>query len=196
LVAALLLSTALLATSSASIATATETADGTAPYAERYPQGPVGSITDTRRHTRDVDLSLLLWLPYYYGFGFGGQVRLEIPVLPDGFIPAINDEFSLEPSFGMAWTDYNYVDSRYDFVDFTPALYALWRFHFSTQFSAYACLGLGINIGVANRPYAGFYPTYFYWDPGVGISYKFTPGVALRAEIGAQGLKGGFSFYF
>ncbi len=163
---------------------------------ESYAEGPPGSITDTRVHTREPDLSLLLWFPYYYGYGFGAQVRFEFPVLPDGFIPTINDEVTLEPSFGIAGTSYGYTGNDYGILNFTPALYGLWRFHFSTQFDVYGGLGLGINFGVVNRPYEGFVPTYFYWDPCVGLNFRFAPSVALRAQLGAQGLLGGFSFYF
>jgi hypothetical protein len=139
---------------------------------------------------------VLLWLPYYYGFGVGVQVRYEIPIVPNGFIPPINDSFSLEPSFGIAWTNYDYAAAGYGIVNFTPALYGLWRFHFSKEFSAYGGLGLGVNIGVVTEPYGGFQPTYFYWDPCIGVNYKWVSSVAFRADLGAQGLKVGFSFYF
>ena len=189
---------ALLFTSIVASGTASASTDGygTVPGASKYPQGPPGSITDTRVHVREPDLSVLLWLPYYYGYGFGVQVRFEIPVLPDGFIPSVNDEFTLEPSFGIAGTNYGYGGTHYGIVNLTPALYALWRFHFSRDFDAYGGLGLGINFGVLNESYGGFSPTYFYWDPCVGVSYRFAPTIAVRGQLGAQGLLGGLSFYF
>jgi hypothetical protein len=154
------------------------------------------SITDTSVHMRQPDLSLLLWLPFYYGFGVGAEVRFEFPVLPDGFIPSINDEFSLEPSFGIASTRYGVEGSDVAIVNFAPALYGIWSFHFSEQFRAYGGLGLGFNFATYTGTYRGFQPAYFYWDLVAGISYKFTRDVGFRGEIGPQGFKAGVSFYF
>jgi hypothetical protein len=192
--ARLVLCAALLWISVAAPASASPT--GTVPGAAKYPQGPPGSITDTRVHVRDPDLTVLLWLPYYYGVGFGIQVRYEFRVLPDGFIPSINDEFTLEPSFGVAGTSYGYYATNYGIVNLTPALYGLWRFHFLREFDAYVGLGLGVNIGIPTRAYGGFTPTYFYWDPCIGVTYRFAPSIAVRGQLGAQGLMGGLSFFF
>jgi len=191
----LVLCTTLLSTTG--LAATSSTASGTVPGAQKYEQGPPGSITDTRVHTRDSDLSVLLWLPWYYGFGIGGQVRFEIPILPDGFIPAINDEFALEPSFGIDYYNYGGFANSIGTLNFAPALYGIWRFHFSEEFSAYGGLGLGVNIGTYSGDYGGLYnPIYFYWDLVAGLNYMFTKGMAFRAELGSQGLKAGLSFYF
>jgi hypothetical protein len=159
-------------------------------------RGAPNSITDTSVHTRDPDLSLFLWLPFYYGYGVGASVRFEIPVLPDGFIPSINDEFSIEPSFGIASTRYGVSNSNVAIINFAPALYGTWSFNFSELFRAYGALGLGFNFATYSGTYPGFQPAYFYWDAAVGISYKFTRDVAFRTEIGSQGFKAGVSFYF
>jgi hypothetical protein len=160
-------------------------------------RGEPNSITDTSVHTRPTDLSLLLWLPYYYGYGVGAQVRFEFPVLPDGFIKSINDEFSLEPSFGIASTRYGFEGSNVAVLNFAPALYGLWSFYFSEPFRAYGGLGLGFNFATYTGTYpGGFAPAYVYWDLVAGISYKFSLDVGFRAEIGLQGFKAGVSFYF
>jgi hypothetical protein len=174
----------LCATTMATVAAATE-------------HGAPNSITDASVHTRQTDLSLLLWLPYYYGYGIGVEGRFEFPVVPDGFIPSINDEFSLEPSLGIASTRYSVSGGAVSIVNFAPALYGNWSFNFSTPFRAYVALGLGYNF--ASYPpgnYPGYGPAYFYWDLGLGIFYKFNRDVGFRAEIGSQGLKAGVAFYF
>jgi hypothetical protein len=125
-----------------------------------------------------------------------GLCTALLATAPDGFIPSINDEVTLEPSFGIAGTTYGHEGTDYGIVNLTPALYGLWRFHFSRDFDAYLGLGLGINIGVLNKPYGGFTPTYFYWDPCIGLNYRFAPAIALRIQLGAQGFLGGLSFYF
>lgn len=158
-----------------------------------------GSITDSSVHHRQSDLSLLAWLPWYYGFGFGAQVRFEIPIVPDGFIPSINDEFSIEPSFGLAYSSYGvYGGYNYGITDVTPAIYGIWSFWFSRAFRAYGGLGLGYNVGIYanNNAYGNIGASFFYWDPCVGLHYKLSDNIGLRAEAGAQGLKGGLAIYF
>jgi hypothetical protein len=158
-----------------------------------------GTITDRSTHTRQMDLSLMAWLPWYYGFGIGVDGRFSIPIVPDGFIPQINDEFDIEPSLGLAYSTYGLVDTNYNYFNITPAVYGIWAFHFSHKFRAYGGLGLGVNIGVVSGNACngcGISPTYFYWDPVIGLNWRFIPAMALRAEAGAQGLKGGISIYF
>jgi len=166
---------------------------GSAVASER---GEPGTITDRSHHERGSDLSLLLWIHYYYGYGIGGNIRYEIPVLPDGFIPSINDEFTLEPSLGIAATRYNYPPDRVSVLNLAPALYGLWSFWFSTPFRAYWGLGLGFNFATYTGTYPGFAPAYVFWDLVIGLSYNFNRDVAFRAELGTQGLKLGVSFYF
>jgi hypothetical protein len=160
--------------------------------ARTYSSGAPNSITDTSTHSRDTDLSLMLWLPWYYGFGVGAVVRYEIPVLPDGFIPSINDEFSLEPNLGIAVS--NCCGASW--VSLSPALYGDWSFNFSKEFRAYVGLGLGINIGFYSGAVQGLNYDYFFWDLCFGIFYRFNPAIAFRAEIGSQGLKLGVAFFF
>ena len=117
---------------------------------------------------RTSDLSVLAWLPWYYGFGVGGELRYEIFVLPTGFIPTINDAFSIEPSIGLAYTAYGVPHYTWSVTDIAPALYGIWSFYFSTPFRLYLGLGLGYNIGIATAPrgYDGtIADSYFYWDP-------------------------------
>lgn len=159
--------------------------------------GGAGSITDRSSHSRPMDFSILGWIPWYYGFGLGVEGRFEIPVLPDGFIPQINDEFDIEPSLGLAYSWWPYTGYTYNLIDIAPAVYGIWAFHFSPKFRAYGGLGLGYNIGIVSCPGCGAVPgSFFYWDPVVGLNWKFVPNIALRAEAGAQGLKGGISIYF
>lgn len=158
-------------------------------------------INDVGPHHRQTDLSLLAWLPWWYGFGIGVDARLSLPILPDGFIPSINDEFDLEPAFGIAYTNYNYAGyaGGYGFTNFTPALYGIWAFHFSREFRLYGGLGLGYNFAVYGGPGTvnpGVAASYVYFDPVIGLNYKLNNNFGLRAEAGAQGLKGGIQIYF
>lgn len=171
--------------------------------ADQYYAGPpvssAGGIEDWTIQHRSSDLSVLAWLPWYYGFGVGAELRYEIFILPTGFIPTINDSFSLEPSIGLAYTAYGVPHYTWSVTDIAPALYGIWSFYFSTPFRLYLGLGLGYNIGIATAPY-GYDGTiadsYFYWDLVAGLSYQFTRSIAFRGELGTQGVKAGLSFYF
>jgi hypothetical protein len=161
--------------------------------------GPDG-ISDWTPHARPSDLSVMAWLPWYFGFGFGGEIRYEYYILPNGFIPTINDSFSIEPSIGLAYTSYGALAYSWGITDIAPAVYGNWSFYFSNAFRLYFGLGLGYNIGIATAPhgYAGpaIGDSFFYWDIVGGLAYKFNRSIAIRGEVGSQGLKGGVSFYF
>lgn len=159
-------------------------------------RGEPDSITDTSAQTRPQNLSVMAYVPWYYGFGIGANVRYEIPVVPNGFIPTINNSFSIEPSLGLAYASRGYSGVNYSVFDVTPAMYGIWNFYFNPKFSAYGGLGLGFNIGTYTGSSYTDSASYFFWDPVVGLHYSFSPNMALRAEAGAQGLKGGVSFYF
>jgi hypothetical protein len=169
------------------------TTGSSAPAATQTAQGEPGGIMDTRVHTRDPDISALFWLPWaYYSIGIGGQVRFEIPILPDGFIPSINDEFTLEPSFGIAA---GCLSCGGTVTELAPALYANWRFHFTPEFDAYFGLGGGVNIALVTG--IGSATAFnIYIDPCVGVTYRFpSSSFAFRGQIGREGLMAGFSFY-
>jgi hypothetical protein len=163
-------------------------------------RGP-GGIRDTSPQQRDQDLSVMLFIPWWYGVGVGAMLRYEIPIVPDGFIPAINDQFSLEPSLGLSYTrDYGYYrigrdEFRAKSFNIAPALYANWSFHITPKFRPYIAIGLGYNIGVEVGD-VNWSPNYFYFDIAPGMFFRFSDAAAFRAELGAQGPKLGFSFFF
>jgi hypothetical protein len=161
-------------------------------------RGTAYSITDTTAHQRPTDLSLLVHLPFYYGFGIGLQGRFEIPVLHEGFIPSINDSISVEPSFGIAYSDAGFAGFDINVISFSPAAYGLWSFWFSEKFRAYGGLGIGATIGVVSGDDFGTDEGYtdLYIDPVVGLFFNVAPNFALRAELGNEGAKGGISIQF
>ena len=147
----------------------------------------------------------MFYVPWWYGIGAGAMVRYEIPIVPDGFIPAINDQFSLEPALGFAWQR-NYDDyCRYAGVDcgamgergiITPAVYGVWSFHITSRFRPYAALGLGVDIGIdSDDDWHYKNQSNFFFDSAVGLFYRFAAPVGLRAEIGSGGPKVGLAFY-
>ena len=162
--------------------------------------GAPSSITDTSVHTRRSAFVALLEFPFSVGLGVA--LRYEIPILPDGFIPSVNDSFELEPGLNL---DYQFPVGYFGYgysgyVAVTPHVTATWTFHFSERFAAYGLFGLGYHIGFAGSYYGSFpgyiySPSWFYVDAGVGIKLNLTPALAFRAEA-ANSLRAGFEFKF
>ncbi len=166
-------------------------------------RGP-GGIRDLSPQERPQDLSLMLFAPWWHGIGIGAIARYEIPIVPNGFIPQINDQFSLEPSLAFSYTRgyarYYYgvgsIDRDYGkSINIAPALYANWSFHVTSKFRPYVAIGLGYSIGIEVGD-VDWSPSYFYFDSAVGLFYNFSSTVAFRAELGALGPKAGLSIYF
>jgi hypothetical protein len=155
-----------------------------------------GSIRDVTPHTRPYTLSALAYVPWWYGLGIGVKAGFEITLVPDGFIPSINDSFSLEPSFSFAYSRWNsFAGVDLNALRYTPAISALWSFHFSPRFRAYGALNLGYTIVTYTGEWADYYRdgSYFYGELSAGLFYNVSERVALRAEVGWQGLRGGLS---
>ena len=186
----------------------TASASGAAAQGAGTTRGP-GGIKDTSPQQRPQDLSVMLFIPWWYGIGAGVMARYEIPIVPDGFIPAINDQFSLEPSLGIdfrrAYGDYAYFDRDGDLrtrgggrqVGITPALYGMWSFHITSKFRPYASIGLGVTLGfeTGDDDWPGS-PHDFFLDTAIGMFFRFSDAAAFRAELGSGGPKVGFSFFF
>jgi hypothetical protein len=172
------------------------------------PRGDGGGIKDNGPHVRPMMASALLYTPWRYGFGFGVKLGFEIPLVHNGFIPSINNSFSIEPYFGLGWNNYNrgtnfgLIDDDFAAVEFTPGVSVLWSFYFSSQFRAYAAIHTGVTI--VNPYYAGDNDRVdddgldndidFHFELAPGIVYKLNDKIALRAELGWwSGIKGGIA---
>jgi hypothetical protein len=184
-----------------------DVAPSVAPIAPAYtppppePLAPEGSIKDASDKRRPMSLSAMAFVPWWYGIGIGGSVAFEIPIVHNGFIPKINDSFSIEPSFSFAYTTWRNTYRAYDHdygLMFRPAVAALWSFYFSPKLRAYAELNIGYtrvnrSYDSASRGYSYGY-NYFYGELNVGVFYNFSSRVALRGELGFYGLRAGVAF--
>jgi hypothetical protein len=158
-----------------------------------------GSIKDTSPKRRPYGVSLDAYMPWLEGFGGGFKVSAEIPIMHNGFIPSINDSFSLEPRFLMAyqrWSSFAVYDDLY-VMAYTPAVAALWSFYFKTNLRLYAFVSLGFtivdNANYKDRPLSGL-NNRFYHDVGPGIFWDFAQHWALRAELGYAGMRLGITY--
>ncbi len=164
-----------------------------------------GSIRDRSEHaSRPLGVSGMLYIPWYHGIGIGLNARVEIPIVKDGFISSINDQVSLEPSLGLAYSSSSYafglLDERLKYLNITPAIYGMWSFHITPKFRPYGAIGLGYNIGMwLNDDIVGLSGknnNFFYWDLAVGCFYNISERFSLRGELGAQGPKFGLAGFF
>ncbi|MET0391115.1 MAG: hypothetical protein ABW321_34405 [Polyangiales bacterium] len=153
-------------------------------------QDGVGNIRDSTPQDRPQMLSFFTGLQYNanfttYGFPFLLAGRYYFPIVKNGFIPSLNDEFGLEGGLNLLFL---FGDTTY--VGFGLPFEAVWDFHISTTFDAYAKAGflVGSTFG-----YDGF-----WWDfrTSVGLRLKLTPAMYFRAEVGYPSVMAGLGFAF
>lgn len=88
---------------------------------------------------------------------FGAGFRVDIPIVPDGFIDRMHDELAI--SFGgevFFWTWYNerdywgrghgYYDYHHEGVAFAPVAAAQWNFYLNESWSLFPELGIATFI--------------------------------------------------
>ena len=150
-----------------------------------------GGLLDRSEHTRPMEIAFFLNIPYGYGWGyyggfpFGVGARFYYPLVADGFISAINDEFGLEGG-----ADFTF---RFGYYGFYPLLdipvAAVWRFHLTDKWTVYPKVGIGIGIGY------NYYnsPVYFVFEGLAGAIYKINETMSLRLELGYPGVRAGLA---
>jgi hypothetical protein len=147
-----------------------------------------GFLLDSSPQGRPLLLSVHGILPYRY-FGYGGfpvgvGVGLYVPILHNGFIPPVNDEFGID--FGG---DVFFFAGAPNGIGLWIPVSLLWTFHFSPSFSAY------VKAGIALRFWPGDpYPLYPDFVGAIGLNWMFSHSVGLRVEAGYPGLKLGLLF--
>jgi len=175
----------------------------------QQPASKSGGIKDNGPHQRPMMASAQLYTPWRFGFGFGLKLGFEIPLVHDGFIPSINNSFSIEPNFAFAWNNYNrgygyYGGSVFNdnvaAMEYTPGVSVLWSFYFSSRFRAYAAVHTGLTIlkPYYDGPGKVDFKTYyrFHGELAPGIVFSLNERIALRAELGWwSGIKGGIAIY-
>ena len=147
-----------------------------------------GYLLDASPQERDMKLAVHAIVPYghfYGGFGIGAGANFYIPLVKDGFIPPVNDEFGID--FGADLVFFFY----YAPFSITLPVCALWTFHITDKFSAYVKLGVSLKI----HPGWAF-PVYPDFVSMVGLNFMLSKSFGLRAEAGYPGLRLGVLFAF
>ncbi len=155
-------------------------------------------LFDTSSHHRSMMVSGFVGLPYGFyggcyggycggsiGFGLGG--RFYIPIMHDGFVPAINDEFGIE--FGIDFMP-EFFNGGSIFA-FDIPVQVMYDVHLVPKFDVYAKLGIAPAFYFGT--YSGFYP-YSIFAASVGLRFRVTDSLYLRAEAGWPMLMVGLGF--
>ena len=149
-----------------------------------------GYLLDASSHDRDMKLAIHAVLPYahfgYGGFPIGVGAVFYIPLVKDGFIPPVNDEFGIDFGADAVF----FLGYSYPFALWIPVS-ALWTFHITDTFAAYAKVGIALRIwpGYVNAVFPDF-------TTAVGLNWMFSKGFGLRAELGYPGIKVGILLAF
>ena len=110
-----------------------------------------GGLFDTAQKERHNLLTASIGFPWGSSptFPIGVQGRFYIPLVKEGFIPTLNDEFGLEfgASVGIG-TGYSYFGfGGYGIAfGFDIPIHVLWMFHLTPEWSVYATLGLEVHL--------------------------------------------------
>lgn len=155
--------------------------------------GEAGSIRDSSFHARPQMVSVFTGFLVNrfdsYGFPFTIGGRYYFPIVPNGFIPSLNDEFGIEGGL-----DFLFLFGDQTYVGFGIPIDAMWDFHFSSRFDAYGKLGfLFGNVFGSGYRYGGF---WFDFRPAVGIRFKINDLIYFRAEAGYPVIMAGLGFAF
>jgi len=148
-----------------------------------------GFLLDRSAHSRPTMLTLQAVVPYgYFGYGFpiGVGALFYIPLVQDGFIPPVNDEFGIDFGGDIIF----HLGYTYPF-DLIIPVSVLWKFHFTDTFAAYAKVGAALRIWPGS-----LHPVWPDFVTAVGLDWMFARTVGLRVEVGYPGIKVGINIAF
>ncbi len=174
----------LLASVVFSSATSFAEDDSSQPRRSRYRES--GSLLDASDQHRDMQLAFFVGLPwsYWYGFPIGLGARFYVPIVHNGFIPPVNDEFGIE--FGADF--WGAIVPSYFYANVDLPVDVKWNFHITDRFAAYAKAGLALQFYINRQGYCGGYGycgvVGAYPSGALGIEYRVASKLLLRAEAG------------
>mgnify|MGYP000871004125 CR=1 FL=1 len=146
--------------------------------------------------------SAAVWAILGYGHAVGVGARLRGSVAPQGLLhsPQVRDTVDVEGGFDyINWYGYGVAPYDYGYNMFLPRVGLMWNFWLSREVALYPKLDLGFAFG----SYTGDYPAAgrrdfdgLFLEGSVGVIWRFRPALALRGELGNEGLRLGLGFDF
>jgi hypothetical protein len=122
----------------------------------------------------------------------GAGFRVDIPIVPEGFISGANDEFALSPGLDIQFVDLD----GHDHLLLIPQLAVQWNFYFRRPWSIFPELGAAIVFGSSHHGYHDD-DVDVHVDPlfAFGARYHFSARNALILRAGfPSGFQIGVSF--
>lgn len=126
-----------------------------------------------------------------YG-GLGVGIRGDIPLVPEGFIDGVDDEFAISPGADVYLINSYSLYSGGPYV--IPVIMAQWNFYLTDQWSVFPEAGLAMFIGNADY-LPGNRGVYVTVATGAGARYHFNErnSLLMRASW-PTGLQVGMTF--
>ncbi len=156
-------------------------------------------VQDPSEHERPMRVDLMVNAGLIDWFHVGLSGWFVLPVLQDGFLPGINDQFDLE--FGTYFNWHNWWGPcSYNWFRLTPMVGVRWMFHLLNELSIYANLKVGAGLGfgatsscgaAAGTPWLHNFATL----AGLGLNWQLAEGIDLRVELNNHGAHAGVSFH-
>lgn len=153
-------------------------------------------IRDSSSHSRPLNLDVTTGLGWWGGGSWGTAVYLGIPIVPDGFIPKLNDSFSIEASgrfdyfWGYCYVGYRGCGGR---SSFGLVAGVKWTFYLTPDWAVYGRIngGLGLRLPVT---YDNRVLPRFESDSGVGAYWMFSDAAWMRFDATVRGFAVGMGF--
>ena len=156
-----------------------------------------GGLLDRSLQVRDMMVSAMAGFHYGYYANYGVPLtiggRFYIPIVHEGFIPQLNDEFGIEFGLDLNIIMLSSIYTESTLFGFGVPVDVMWDFHITPNFDAYAKLGLVIGSNFSKYSYGGFWWTI---REAVGLRLKITEGLYFRAEAGFPAILAGLGFAF
>jgi hypothetical protein len=125
---------------------------------------------------------------------FGAGFRVDLPIVPSGFLRNGRDEFALSPGLDVQFVNFHDDDDHDSPVLLLPQLATQWNIYFSRGWSIFPELGMAVVIGDAHHGYGG--NDNVHVDPLVafGARRHFSERTALVMRAGfPNGFQLGFA---
>ncbi|MBI5509096.1 MAG: hypothetical protein HY903_10105 [Deltaproteobacteria bacterium] len=162
------------------------------------------TIKDDSTHSRAMHADAFVVGGFFGYFHFGLGAWFAYPIMPDGFLPTLNDAFFIEAGgaverYSWDWGFFG-VNCSYKWYRATPLGGVRWSFYLTPDWTVYGTAKLGYGVGFASSYSCGGYsgtdvgaPSYsnIAIDGAVGAHWNFSPDWAARLELGYFGVQAG-----
>jgi len=136
-------------------------------------------IKDKRATHEEMQLSGMLELGFNYYDEIGVRGEFAYPIMPQGFLPMLNDSFYLEGELALQYHWYSVGFASASFGNIQPLVGGRWNFYLTPDWTVFSAMKIGFNVGLANNVGASF-----AWEWTAGAFWNFSKSMALRMEFG------------